>query len=62
MGAAFWDAVVAEATRALHDGRFDDGLLGAVAAVGRALAQHFPPPAGGAPNPNELPDQINEKP
>jgi uncharacterized membrane protein len=59
VGATFWDAVVAQSTRALHEGRFDEGLMGAVAAVGRALAEHFPAPASGEANPNELPDRVS---
>lgn len=54
----FWASVV-EAMRAHFDaGRFDDGILTAVARVGDELARHFPRRPGETDR-NELPDAIS---
>jgi len=49
-----WDAICRDMERAFKAARYEDGALGAIAAVTRILAREFP--AGGA-NPNELPDK-----
>jgi uncharacterized membrane protein len=56
--AGFWREVVADAGIQLRAGRFTAGLCGAVNAVGRALAQQFPVPAGEA-NADELANRID---
>jgi uncharacterized membrane protein len=54
----FWASVV-ETMRAHFDaGRFDDGILAAVARVGDELARHFPRRPGETDR-NELPDGIS---
>lgn len=53
---AFWQATVQMVETAFREGRFTEGLEGAIASVGAELARHFPPPSG--PNPNELPNAI----
>ena len=54
----FW-ALVVETMRAHFDaGRFDDGILAAVAMVGDELARHFPRRPGETDR-NELPDAIS---
>lgn len=47
---AAWDAVVADLVAEARAGRLAEGFVGAVAAVGALLAEHFPP----------LPGQIGE--
>ena len=56
VGQAHWDQVAAELGECFAAGRYTEGLVAAVEAVGRELARHFPPPAGD--NPDELPDEI----
>jgi putative membrane protein len=55
---AFWQETVAVATALFKQQQFTEGLLGAVATIGSALAQHFPAPPAGS-NPDELPNQID---
>jgi uncharacterized membrane protein len=50
--------VVADAAIQLRAGRFTEGLCGAVAAVGRALAEQFPV-RGGEVNADELANRID---
>jgi putative membrane protein len=50
-----WKAIIDRLTTALGEGRTADGFVAAIAAIGRELAQHFPP---GAAAPNELPDHL----
>jgi uncharacterized membrane protein len=52
---AQWDALIAGMREAFAAGRFEAGLLQAVAAVDVLLSRHFPLAPGEA-NPNELPD------
>lgn len=55
--AAQWEAIVAAMRPMLREGRFEEGLDAAVAAVDALLTQHFP--RAGQPDPgkgNELPD------
>jgi uncharacterized membrane protein len=52
-----WQTVVAAAAALFQQQRFTEGLLGAVAAIGATLAQHFP--ANTDPNADELPNQID---
>jgi putative membrane protein len=54
---ATWAAIVADLTAGFRSGRGADGLVEAVGAVGRILAEHFPP---GAMDRNELPDRMVE--
>jgi len=53
---AQWQTIVNGLSQALRSGQTEAGLLAAVAAVNRLLAQHFALDAGGGDNPNELPD------
>jgi uncharacterized membrane protein len=55
VGEARWRELVAGMAAAFKAGRFEDGLMQAVDAVDRLLAQHFPLREGEL-NPNELPD------
>jgi len=48
-----WDAICSAMERAFGEGRFEDGAVEGVAAIGELLSQHFPRTA---PGPNELPD------
>lgn len=50
-----WHTLLQGMSTAFKAGRFEQGLGEAVDAVDRLLTQHFAL-AGGAPNPNELPD------
>jgi uncharacterized membrane protein len=56
--AGFWRQVVADAAIQLRAGRFTEGLCGAVAAVGGALAREFPVGTGEA-NADELVNRID---
>ncbi|HEX8011475.1 MAG TPA: TPM domain-containing protein [Casimicrobiaceae bacterium] len=49
-----WDAVCRAMESAFREGRFEEGAVDGVTAIGELLAQHFPRAAKG---PNELPDQ-----
>jgi uncharacterized membrane protein YgcG len=53
---ADWDALVATMREAFRAGRFEDGLMQAIAAVDAVLVSRFPLAAGES-NPNELPDR-----
>lgn len=50
-----WTAIVNALTREIGAGRPADGFVIAITAVGKHLAQHFPP---GTRDPNELPDHL----
>ena len=50
-----WQALLDEMAAAFKAGRFEEGLMQAIDAVDRLLAQHFPLGEGEV-NPNELPD------
>jgi uncharacterized membrane protein len=50
---AEWDAICARMRDAFRAGRFEEGAIEGVRAVGNLLAQHFPL-ADGERNPNEL--------
>lgn len=56
---ATWTGVVKTLLDDVKRGRAADGLVAAIQACGRELAQHFPPSAN---NPNELPDAVTELP
>jgi uncharacterized membrane protein len=49
-----WDAVCRAMESAFREGRFEDGAVDGIAAIGELLSQHFPRTTQG---PNELPDQ-----
>lgn len=53
VGDAVWQSICHEIEEAFRDGRFRDGAIVGVCAVGQVLAAHFPPRAG---NPDELPN------
>jgi len=55
-----WNSAVATLTASIRDGRIADGFVAAIAQCGAVLAEHFPLPAGGAVNPDELPDKLVE--
>lgn len=52
-----WDAIVAEFTRKVRDGKAAEGFIAAVTACGALLAEHLP---ATAENPNRLPDVLIE--
>ena len=52
-----WDAIVADFTRTVGDGRVADGFVAAIERCGAVLALHFPP---GSLNREELPDKLVE--
>jgi putative membrane protein len=52
-----WGEAMALLTDAVHDGRPGDGMVEAIAAIGRVLAAHFPRTGT---DPNELPDRLIE--
>ncbi len=54
--AAQWHVIAATMRDAFRRGRFEEGAVAGVNAVGELLAQHFPL-APGEQNPNELPDR-----
>ena len=58
VGQARWDQVAADLGRHFAAGRYTEGLVAAVATVGRELARHFPSAPGD--NPDELPDELAE--
>lgn len=59
-GDEFWQKLVGETMRPLlQEDRYTEAIVAAVGAVGRVLAEHFPPGAGG-PSANELSDEIAE--
>ena len=57
-GEAFWIRVVGEVRDEFQAGRFTEGLVAAVRAVGDELARHFPPRPGETDR-NELPDAVS---
>jgi uncharacterized membrane protein len=59
VGDVFWTEIAALVATRFHEGRFTDGVVEAVDAIGEALARHFPASTGGGGNPNELPDRID---
>lgn len=59
-GEAFWAAVADEVRDAFRAGRFTEGILAAVRAVGAELARHFPRrPGDEDTDRNELPDGVS---
>jgi uncharacterized membrane protein len=56
VGQAFWDDVVRKASARFSAGDYTEGLLEAIATVGKPLAEHFP---SEGVNPNELPNQVD---
>ena len=58
-GPGFWKDVAAAVEADFRAGRFTDGIVKGVARVGDALATHFPRTEG-APDRNELPDDVTE--
>ena len=59
-GEEFWQKVVGETmTPLLKEGQFTEAIVAAVGEVGRVLAEHYPPAAGGG-GANELPDDVAE--
>ncbi|MGN6269841.1 MAG: TPM domain-containing protein [Sphingomonas sp.] len=52
-----WGEAMASLTDAIRDDRPGDGLVEAIAAIGRILAEHFPRTGT---DPNELPDRLIE--
>jgi uncharacterized membrane protein len=56
VGSQFWSEAAARMTDAFKAGRFADGVVGAVEAIGARLAQRFPPRAD---DQNELSDEIS---
>jgi len=59
VGDAFWTEIAARVVTRFREGRFTDGVVGAVDAIGEVLARHFPAGAEAGDNPNEVPDTID---
>ncbi len=57
-GEAFWTAIVQQVRDEFRAGRFTDGIVAAVRAVGDELSRHFPRHPG-AEDVNELPDTVS---
>ena len=57
-GDAFWTDVAAAMRKHFRDGRFTDGIVAGVAAVGSELQRHFPRRPGDGDR-NELPDAVS---
>jgi uncharacterized membrane protein len=57
-GEAFWTAVVEHVRDEFRAGRFTEGIVAAVRAVGDQLARHFPRRPGET-DVNELPDTVS---
>lgn len=57
-GGEFWTSVAAAMSAHFREGRFDDGLVAGIAAVGSELARHFPRRDGDGDR-NELPDTVS---
>jgi uncharacterized membrane protein len=55
-----WRDVTAAMEGAFRQGRFTDGLVEGIGAIGRALAREFPRAPGSADT-NELPDEVSEE-
>ncbi len=53
VGAAEWEGICRKMERAFHDGRFEEGVIEGIKAVGTHLARHYP--SSGKPA-NEVPD------
>lgn len=56
VGQAFWDAVAGEISACFREGRFTEGLVDGVRAIGAALASHFPSDQADT---NELADEVD---
>ncbi|HJU83326.1 MAG TPA: TPM domain-containing protein [Holophagaceae bacterium] len=56
VGQAFWGETAAAITARFKDDDYTGGLVAGIEALGRALAQHFPPEAR---NPDELPNEVD---
>lgn len=50
-----WQEIVEQMTSKIGQGRTADGFVDAIAAVGKLLAEHFPP---GSADPDELPNHL----
>jgi uncharacterized membrane protein len=59
VGDAFWTEIAARVSTRFREGRFTEGVVEAVDALGEALARHFPAGTEPGGNPNELPDTID---
>jgi uncharacterized membrane protein len=57
-GEAFWTSVVERVRGEFQAGRFSEGIVAGVRAVGDELARHFPRRPGEADS-NELPDSVS---
>jgi uncharacterized membrane protein len=57
-GDAFWESVVQQVREEFRAGRFTEGIVAGVRAVGDALERHFPRRPGDTDR-NELPDTVS---
>ena len=57
-GEEFWTPVAAAMSARFQEGRFHEGLVAGIAAVGSELAKHFPRREGDGDS-NELPDTVS---
>lgn len=56
VGQAFWEATAAAVTARFKEADYTGGLVAGIEALGRALAEHFPPEGR---NPDELPNEVD---
>ena len=54
-GDEFWRTIASGMSGRMKAGQFTEAIVEAIAAIGNALARHFPPDGD---NPNELPNRI----
>ena len=59
VGDAFWTEIAARVSTRFREGRFTQGVVEAIDAIGEALVRHFPVGAEADGNPNEQPDSID---
>jgi uncharacterized membrane protein len=58
-GSGFWSEVAHVMSDDFRAGKFTEGILDGVHAVGEQLARHFPRDAGGPADTNELSDEVS---
>jgi uncharacterized membrane protein len=59
VGDAFWTEIASRLGTRFREGRFTEGVVEAVDAIGEALARHFPAGDEAGGNPNELTDTLD---
>lgn len=54
-GSTAWEGICRDMETAFRQGRFEEGAVGGIRAIGACLAEYYP--ANGSAKPNELPDR-----